>query len=168
MNQRLTDKLLLSSPDVTAGRFTYGQPKILRFPSAEPVQIGSFCSIADGVTFVAGGEHYTDRLSTYPFNLLFSMDDLPYHEFSRAPRIIVGHDVWIGYGATILSGACVGTGCIIGAGCVVAGTVEPYSIVIGNPARLVRKRFSEERISELLESKWWDLPLEDIFQLIKP
>jgi virginiamycin A acetyltransferase len=81
---------------------------------------------------------------------------------AKKPDVVIGNDVWIGYGATILSGVEIGDGAIIGAMAVVAKNVEPYSIVAGNPARLIRKRFDEETIRKLLEIRWWDWPAEKI------
>ena len=164
MIPQLQNKLLQSSEHATVGRFTYGNPLFMRFRSSEPAQIGSFCSIADGVTFIMGGNHFQERDTTYPLNLIFENDDLPWHEESKGP-IRVGNDVWIGFGTTILSGVTIGDGAIIGAKSVVVKDVPPYALVCGNPAKLIRYRFTEDRIRELLTLKWWDMDLTDIQEI---
>lgn len=121
--------------------------------------IGKFCSIAPEVRFMMdGGNHRMDG-STFPFNIFGngwethtpSLEDLPIKGDT-----IVGNDVWIGRRATIMPGVRIGDGAIISAEAVVVKDVEPYTIVGGNPAREIRKRFSPEVIQELLEIKWWD------------
>lgn len=159
--RRVQEKTLHSSPAAEVGRFTYGSPRFVTFPSSSRMQIGSFCSIGDGVTFIMGGEHFAERITTSPLNMWLHDLDLPWLEAERGP-IVIGNDVWIGHGATILSGVTVGNGAVIGAGAVVASDVEPYSIVIGNPARLLRKRFSEETIAYLEKLAWWDWDIETI------
>jgi acetyltransferase-like isoleucine patch superfamily enzyme len=76
--------------------------------------------------------------------------------------VVIGNDVWLGYGSMIMSGVGIGDGAVIAAGAVVTRDVEPYSIVAGNPARLIKKRFDEETIDKLLKIKWWDWPVEKI------
>ena len=80
---------------------------------------------------------------------------------SKGP-VVIGHDVWIGRGATILSGVTIGDGAVVAAHSVVTKSVGPYSIVAGNPARLVRQRFSEDQTAALLRICWWDWPIETI------
>jgi virginiamycin A acetyltransferase len=82
-------------------------------------------------------------------------------EFSRGD-VIIGNDVWIGYGATILSGVIIGDGAIIGAGAVISKSIEPYSIMVGNPAKLIKKRFSNKTIKFLNEIKWWNWDIDKI------
>lgn len=161
MAARLGAKLLESNEFVEVGRFTYGRPRFVTFPSSSRMRIGSFCSIGDDVTFILGGEHFTERLTTYPLNVLLGDAGLPWLEKEKGP-IIVGNDVWIGYGATILSGVTIGNGAVIGAGSVVASDVEAYSIVGGNPARLLRKRFPPETVSAIERLQWWDWDLPTI------
>lgn len=161
ITQRLKDKLLASSDVAEVGRYTYGQPTFICFPSAAKARIGAFCSIADGVTFILGGEHDHQRVTTYPLNALFAPDGLPWHESTKGD-LVVGNDVWIGYGATILSGVTIGDGAVVGAQSVVTRDVAPYSIMAGNPARTVRKRFDDATIEALLEMRWWEWDLEKI------
>ena len=160
---RLNEKMLESSEFANVGRFTYGCPKFVRFLSASRMTIGSFCSIADNVTFIMGGEHFTERVTTYPINALCGDASLPWLEGEKGP-VVIGNDVWIGYGATILSGVTVGNGAVIGAGSVVASNVGAYEIVAGNPAKLLRKRFSPETVKYLEDLRWWDWDVEIIRQ----
>jgi len=158
---QLQNKLMTSDANADVGRYTYGRPTFVRFRSSERAQIGAFCSIADNVTFILGGNHFSERVTTYPLNLVFETQPLPWHESSKG-RIVVGNDVWIGYGASILSGVTIGDGAVIGAGSVVTKNVEPYAIAAGNPARLIRRRFDAATIARLLALRWWDWPLADI------
>ena len=161
MIHELRTKLMKNSDHMSVGRFSYGCPKVLRFPSAGHLRVGSFCSIADEVTILLGGEHVADRVSTYPFNALWEDDGLPQHEVSRGD-VVLGNDVWVGYGAVILSGVSVGDGAIVGAGSVVASDIPPFSVAAGNPARVLRQRFTPEVESALREIHWWDWPEEEI------
>ena len=126
--------------------------------------IGKYCSIAEKVTFLLGGNHRVDWISTYPFSEFQvtwpNASGLVGHPATRGD-INVGNDVWIGHGATILSGIRIGDGAVIGAGSVVSKDVAPYSIVAGNPAKEIRARFSANEIEKLLQIKWWDWP-EDL------
>ena len=124
------------------------------------LKIGKFCSIAYGTKFLFNGANHTlNSLSTYPFPVLADEWDLaePITDaWDNKGDIVVGNDVWIGFEAVIMAGVTIGDGAIIGSRAVVTKDVEPYSIVGGIPAKLIRKRFSEEKILELLEMKWWN------------
>ncbi|MNJ59998.1 Virginiamycin A acetyltransferase [compost metagenome] len=131
--------------------------------------IGKFCSIAPETRFMMdGGNHRMDG-STFPFNLFGNgweeftptLEELPIKGDT-----IIGNDVWIGRRATIMPGVRIGDGAIVGAEAVVTKDVEPYTIVGGNPAKEIRKRFSPDVIQELLEIKWWDRDIELIQQNI--
>lgn len=155
----------LSGEGFEIGDYTYGTPIVLGWGEGRRLKIGKFCSIAGGVIIFLGGNHRVDWVTTYPF-VEFPEEwpkakGITGHPVSKGD-VVIGNDVWIGYGATILSGVRVGDGAVIGAMAVVAGDVEPYSIVAGNSARLVRKRFDEETIDRLLQIRWWDWPLERI------
>lgn len=131
--------------------------------------IGKFCQIAAGVEFVMNGaNHQMNAASTFPFYIFEGWEqEIPSTDvFSFKGDTVVGNDVWIGQNATILPGVHIGDGAIIGASSVVASDVEPYSIVAGNPAKQLRKRFDSELIAILLELKWWDKPIEEINALI--
>ena len=118
--------------------------------------IGSFTSIGNLCT-IGAQKHPLDRLTTFPFIEL--LKSLP------PTSTIVGNDVWIGCNSVIIQGVSVGDGAVIGAGSVVTRDVAPYSIVIGNPARLLRYRFQPSLIQALLETRWWDLPADVIKSL---
>ncbi|MEM7573973.1 MAG: CatB-related O-acetyltransferase [Bacteroidota bacterium] len=133
--------------------------------SGDQLIIGKFCMIASGVTFIMNGaNHLTDSISTYPFAIFgddweHAMEGKTYP--SRGDTVI-GNDVWIGYKATIMAGVTIGDGAIIATGALVTKDVPPYAIVGGNPAQLIKMRFPEERIAQLLEAKWWDWDIERI------
>ena len=151
---------------VTLGDFTYGSPYILNDVEGVWCHIGKFCSIAENVVIMAGGEHRVDWITTYPFNVFMEgVSGLQGHPTSKGD-VIIGNDVWIGYGSIILSGVEVGDGVAIAAGSVVTKSIPPYTIVGGNPARVIRKRFSEDIVEALLSMKWWDWSYEQIFEAI--
>ncbi len=123
--------------------------------------IGKFCSIACGAKFLFNSaNHNMSSLSTYPFPLFFEKWNLNKENVTESwnnkGNIVVGNDVWIGYEAVIMAGVTIGDGAIIGTRAVVTKDVPPYTIVGGIPAKIIRKRFSDEIISKLLEIKWWD------------
>jgi len=138
------------------GRGTYGEPRIRRFGSSTTLKVGNFCSISKRVMIFLGGNHRTDWITTYPFSVFReSAKHIKGHPASRGD-VIIGHDVWIGIGATILSGVRIGNGAVVGAMAVVTRDVPPYTIVAGNPASVVGVRFSEENISILQSLEWWN------------
>ena len=140
------------------GEWTYGYPEVLSWGEGAQLSIGRFCSIAQGVTVLLGGEHRADFVTTYPFSALIAGAE-PYGATSRAKGdVVIGHDVWIGEGALVRSGVVIGNGAVIAARSVVARDVAPYSIVGGNPARHIRFRFSPEVIDALQRIAWWDWP----------
>lgn len=121
-------------------------------------KIGSFCSIADGVV-IGGAEHPVHWVSSSPvFYLGRDSVKKKFSEFRREPnkQTVIGHDVWIGERAIIKAGVNIGTGAVIGMGAVVTKDVHPYEIVGGVPAKRIKKRFDDELISKLLNSKWWE------------
>jgi len=161
---------VLRGENVEVGAYTYGRPDVcgqLVHPEVR-LRIGKFCSFARGVTIYLGMNHRTDLVSTYPFKAF--PDDWPQSESLKVEdvgavskgNVVIGNDVWIGDGARILSGVSIGDGAVIGAGAVVTQDVEPYSIVAGNPARPIGKRFDEQTVRKLLEIRWWDWPVEKI------
>ncbi len=123
--------------------------------------IGRFCALATGVQFIMNGaNHAMDRISTYPFEIFeqgWQTDADLSDAWKQNPRgdTVVGHDVWIGSKATILPGVTIGSGAIIGVHAVVGSDVPDYAIAVGNPARVIRKRFSERDIARLLAIAWW-------------
>jgi acetyltransferase-like isoleucine patch superfamily enzyme len=147
------------------GDFTYGTPTVLAWGEGTRLKIGKFCSIAENVTIFLGGNHKTEWVTTYPFPALY----VQFPEASHIPGypatkggVEIGNDVWIGYSAMILSGVKIADGAVIAAGAVVTRDVGPYEIWGGNPAKLIKKRFSDTTINRLLLEKWWDWPIEEI------
>lgn len=149
-------------PDHEFGRGTYGDLTLRQWGEGAKLKIGNYCSIAAGVQIFLGGEHRPDWVTTYPFNVLWPEAD----GYSGHPKtkgnVIIGHDVWIAAEAVILSGVTIGNGAVIGARAVVSRSVAPYSIVVGNPARVIRLRFDETIIAQLEFVKWWDWPDENL------
>ncbi len=154
---------------ISIGAFSYGFPKV-RFPeSGTRLSIGRFCSIADGVEILLGGNHRLDWVTTYPFPALPRLwpeaAGITGSETSRGD-VRIGHDVWLGSQCMVLSGVTIGHGAVIAARAVVTRDVPPYAIVAGNPARIVRYRHSETDIAQLLASRWWMRPEAEIRQLL--
>ncbi|KAJ01539.1 CatB-related O-acetyltransferase [Sulfitobacter mediterraneus] len=132
--------------------------------SPEHLRIGKFCQIADGALFItSSANHRYDGISSYPF-AVFGGGPIEGRPSMPAPGADtrIGHDVWIGQGARILPGADIGDGVIIGAGAVVGGTVPPYCIVGGNPAQVLRQRFSKVDAKRLQRIAWWNWPIDVI------
>ncbi len=143
---------------ITRGPHTYGNPIISSWGKTDcNLTIGDYCSISENVRFVLGGNHRSDWLTTYPLSSFLRGGDADGHPSNKGD-IIVGNDVWLAYDVLVLSGSQIGDGCVIGAKAVIAGVIPPYSIVVGNPGRIIRKRFSDEQIEELLRIRWWDWP----------
>ena len=131
--------------------------------------IGKFCQIASGVEFIMNGaNHQMNAVTTFPFYTLEGWDMEPpaATDMPLKGDTVIGNDVWIGQNAVILPGVHIGDGTIIGANSVVGSDVEPYTIVAGNPAKVVRKRFDDELIDLLLSFRWWDKSIDEINDLI--
>ena len=130
-------------------------------------KVGSFCSIANNVV-IGGAMHPMKWVSMSPV-FYYGRDSvkMKFSVFHRDEELItsIGHDVWIGHGAYIKQGVIIGTGAVVGMGAVVTKDVPPYSIVGGNPARVIRMRFDEDIIEQLLKSEWWNLPETQIQEL---
>ncbi len=147
------------------GEYTYGAPLILFENEDSNLFIGKFCSIANGVTIFLGGNHRIDWVTTYPFNKL--------PEYFPEARGIVGHpatkgdvrignDVWIGRGVIIMSGVTIGDGAVIAAGSVVSKNIGDYELWGGNPAKFIKKRFSDTEIENFKRIRWWDWEITKI------
>jgi virginiamycin A acetyltransferase len=169
-------KNIITNPNIIVGDYTYYDDfedvhnfeKNVKYHFdfiGDKLIIGKFCMIASDVTFIMNGaNHLTEAITSYPF-AIFGGDWKDAMEGKKYPAkgdTIIGNDVWIGYKATIMPGVNIGDGAIIASQATVTRDVEPYSIVGGNPARLIKKRFSEEDIKRLLKLKWWDWEVEKI------
>lgn len=147
------------------GKYTYGAPIVEDWHQGSTLKIGNFCSIAKNVNILLGGNHPIDWVSSFPFGVVFDeFKELHYSHPEKLSKgdVVIGNDVWIGINVTILSGITIGDGVIIAANSNVTKNVESYAIVGGNPAKLIRKRFSDEAISKLLEIQWWDWEIDKI------
>jgi acetyltransferase-like isoleucine patch superfamily enzyme len=133
---------------IRVGKETYGTINCLTTVAKSQLSIGSFCSIADNVQFILNADHELSNVSTYPFKTMILNEG---EEAISKGDIEVGDDVWIGQNAIILSGVKIGQGAVIAAGSVVTKDVPSYAIVGGNPARLIKYRFNERVIDELLQ-----------------
>ena len=169
-------KPTVQNPNIIAGEFSYYsgsgfESRVTHFYEfcGDKLIIGKFCQIAAGVEFVMNGaNHRMNTVTTFPFNI-FPDWEVPAPSMSEQPLkgdTVVGNDVWIGQNATILPGVHIGDGAIIGLNSTVASDVESYTIVAGNPARQIRRRFDEELTELLLELKWWDKPISEIKELM--
>ena len=175
-DQEIYVKPTIQNPNIVVGDFTYiadseFESHVTHFYpwSRDRLVIGKFCQIASGVEFVMNdANHQMNAVSTFPFYTLEGWEaeppassDLPFKGDT-----VIGNDVWIGQNAVILPGVSIGDGAIIGASSVVGSDVAPYTVVAGNPARALRKRFDDELIDLLLDFKWWDQSIEEINRLI--
>ena len=169
-------KPTITNPNIIVGDFTYiadseFESHVTNFYpwSRDKLIIGKFCQIATGVEFVMNdANHQMNSLSTFPFYTLEGWDmDAPAAEDKPFKgNTVIGNDVWIGQNAVILPGVNIGDGAIIGANSVVGSNVEPYTIVAGNPAKMIRKRFDDELINLMLRFKWWNKSIDEINGLI--
>ncbi len=162
----------IKNPNIVAGRYSYYSGYyhghsfddcaryLLAEPGVDRLLIGSFCSIGSGAAFIMAGNqgHRNDWISTFPF---FWMSDVPAfagadNGYEPAGDTVIGNDVWIGSEAIIMPGVKIGDGAVIGTRALVTRDVEPYAIVGGNPAKVIRKRFDDPQIALLLELTWWE------------
>ncbi|SKA34299.1 type B chloramphenicol O-acetyltransferase [Consotaella salsifontis] len=163
---------LVTNPNLRVGRYSYysgyyhghGFDDCARYllpdEGVDKLIIGSFCSIGSGAAFIMAGNqgHRNDWISTFPF---FWMSEVPFFDgaengFRPAGDTVIGNDVWIGSEAIIMPGITIGDGAVIGTRALVKKDVEPYAIVGGNPAKVIRKRFEDGDIARLLELRWWN------------
>ena len=176
-------KNVITAPNIIVGDYTYYDDSValtefeknnvlFNYPEfGDKLIIGKFCSIASGTKFIMGSaNHRLGSVTTYPFNVFGGswQENTPDH-MSQLPfkgDIVIGNDVWIGRESIIMPGVKIGDGAIIAAYSVVTKDVEPYSVVGGNPARFIKKRFNDELIELLLEFKWWDLSPEKLVTVL--
>ena len=169
-------KPTIKNPNILVGDFTYiadtdFESHVSHFYpwSRDKLIIGKFCQIAAGVEFVMNdANHQMNAVSTFPFYTLegWEMEPPALKDMPFKGDTVIGNDVWIGQNAVILPGVHISDGAIIGANSVIGRDVAPYSIVIGNPAKELRKRFDAELIDLMLRLKWWDKSIEEINSLI--
>ncbi|MCR5542370.1 MAG: CatB-related O-acetyltransferase [Ruminococcus sp.] len=169
-------KPAVTSPNIIVGDFSYIADSDFESHVTHHYEwlwdkliIGKFCQIASGVEFVMNGaNHQMNSVSTFPFYTLEGWDMTPpaNNDMPLKGDTVIGNDVWIGQNAVILPGVHIGDGAIIGANSIVGSDVEPYTIVVGNPAKVLRKRFDDELISLLMAFRWWDKSIEEINSLI--
>lgn len=128
--------------------------------------IGKFCAIAADTKFIMTGDHKLDAVSTYPFPIFQNGWESAYNILDLPVKgdILVGNDVWFGYDSLIKNGVTIGDGAIVATRAVVVKDVPAYSIVAGNPAKVVKMRFDDHTIARLLQISWWNWPIEKINQ----
>lgn len=146
------------------GKGSYGDPTVVAFEPADAhAYVGAYVSIAPNVTFMLAANHRTDWVSTFPMRARMpEAVEAPMGYTRSRGDLVIGSDVWLGYGATILAGLCVGDGAVVGACAVVTRDVPPYAIVAGNPAREIGRRFTSTQIDALLRIRWWDWPAAQV------
>ena len=169
-------KPTVKNPNIIVGNFTYfGDVDFEKHVThhydfiGDKLIIGKFCQIAAGVNFIMNGaNHQMNAVSTFPFYIFegWNQSAPPSSEMPLKGDTVVGNDVWIGQNATILPGVHIADGAIIGLNSVVGSDVAAYTIVAGNPAKLIRKRFDDELIDIMLRLRWWDLSIDEINGLI--
>lgn len=175
-NKEIYVKPTITNPNIIIGEFTYIADS--EFESHvthhyewndDKLIIGKFCQIAAGVEFVMNDtNHQMNAVTTFPFYTLegWEMNTPDPSEMPFKGDTVIGNDVWIGQNAVILPGVHIGDGVIIGANSIVGSDVDPYTIVVGNPAKPIRKRFDEELIELMQRFKWWDKSIDEIDELI--
>jgi phosphonate metabolism protein (transferase hexapeptide repeat family) len=153
--------------DVTMGDYSY----VVNDAQITYTAIGKFCSIA-AMTRINPGNHPMHRATqthfTYRASAYFpgESDEAGFFDWRKSHRVHIGHDVWIGHGAIVLPGRSIGTGAAVAAGAIVTKDVPAYTIVAGNPARPIRRRFSEQIADRLAQLAWWDWHHEDLRQAL--
>ncbi|MER7585586.1 CatB-related O-acetyltransferase [Kitasatospora sp. NPDC097691] len=173
---------LVTDPRIEVGEYTYfddpddatrfEERNVLYAYGPERLVIGKYCAIATGTSFLmAGAAHPDVGVSTFPFTMFGGSWtertlDIVTGLLTRGDTV-VGNDVWFGLGATVLPGVRIGDGAIVAAGAVVTADVEPYTIVGGNPARPIRRRFDDADIERLLRAAWWDWPVELVTEHVR-
>ncbi|MFT7604159.1 MAG: virginiamycin A acetyltransferase [Saprospiraceae bacterium] len=169
-------KNIITNPNIEVGDYTYYDDfnEVTNFEKnvkyhfdfiGDKLIIGKFCMIASEVTFIMNGaNHLTKAITSYPF-AIFGADwknAMDGKNYPTKGNTIIGNDVWIGHKVTIMPGINIGDGVIIATNATVTKNVEPYAIVGGNPAKVIKMRFSKEEIDDLLKIKWWDWDIEKI------
>ena len=174
---------VIKAPNISVGEYTYYDSEdhpelfeqtnvLFNYPFfGDKLIIGKFCQIAHGTTFIMGAaNHRLGSATTYPFNVMGGVwreISTPHiEELPHKGDTVVGNDVWLGRNCTILPGVKIGSGAIVAACSVVTKDVAPYTVVGGNPARFLKKRFDDGTAALLEELRWWDLPPEELTEII--
>lgn len=175
-------KNTITNPNIIIGDYTYyDDPEdsenfernvLYHYPFiGDKLIIGKFCALAQGVKFIMNGaNHKLSGFSTYPFQIFGNGWEQVMPQAGELPfkgDTVVGNDVWLGYEAIVMPGVTIADGAIVAAKSVVVSDVPPYTIVGGNPARVIRQRFAAEIIAALLEITWWDWSIETISQSLE-
>ena len=168
-------KPFIQAPNIIVGDYTYYddpvdpegfERNVLYNFGDDRLIIGKFCAIATHVKFImSGANHKLDAISTYPFPIFGQGWEGELAQIMNLPTkgdTVVGHDVWLGYDAMVLPGVTIGDGAVIGARSVVTSDIPPYAIAAGNPARVIKQRFSDADIARLLAVQWWHWEIEKI------
>lgn len=174
-------KPLVKSPLIEVGEFSYYDDpddatafetrNVLYHYGPEKLRIGKFCAFGTGVRFIMNGaNHRMDGPSTFPFPIMGGSWSEHFDLISGLPGrgdTVVGHDVWFGYGVMVMPGVRIGHGAVIASGSVVVDDVPDYGVVGGNPAKLIRTRYSEDEVARLLAVGWWDWPAEHLTEHVR-
>ncbi|HKK25292.1 MAG TPA: CatB-related O-acetyltransferase [Gracilimonas sp.] len=174
-------KNIVSNPNIIVGDYTYYDDfenvenfeKNVRYHFdfiGDKLEIGKFCMIASDVVFIMNGaNHLTESISSYPFAIFGKgwVEAMAGKSYPIKGNTKIGNDVWLGYRSTIMPGVTIGDGAIVASNSTVVKDVEPYTIVGGNPAKPIKKRFPEATIEKLLQIKWWDWEIEKITENIQ-
>jgi len=169
-------KPLVTSPLIEVGEFSYYDDpddatafetrNVLYHYGPEKLVIGKFCALGTGVRFIMNGaNHRMDGPSTFPFPIMGGSWSGHFDLITGLPArgdTVVGHDVWFGHGAMVMPGVRIGHGAVIASGAVVTSDIPDYAIAGGNPAKVIRTRYSEDEVARLLAVAWWDWPIERI------
>lgn len=150
---------------VEIGEGSYGGLAINAYDRTTRLQMGKFCSVAEGVRVVLGGEHRVDWATTYPFSVIWPEIEKSGHPATRGD-VVIGNDVWLGTEALIASGTTIGDGAVVAARTLVVGRVPPYAVWGGNPGRFLRWRFAPDLCERLRALAWWDWPRERLVRAL--
>jgi acetyltransferase-like isoleucine patch superfamily enzyme len=161
-NKCRIDQAMWKNDLIDVGEFTYGRPIVLQWDKHTRLKIGKFCSIGANVQIYLGGEHHTEWITTYPFDVLMGEAETP-----SKGNVTIGNDVWLGNNVTILSGVTIGDGAVIGNGAVVTKDLRPFTISAGNPASFIRYRYAAHNLKHWDRLLWWDWPLEKLAEAVQ-
>lgn len=158
---------LLRYPAHAYGIASYGVPVVKDYGWGGRLEIGAYCSIAEGVKIMLGGGHHTDWVTTAPLPALEPrLSHIPILDYGTTrANVLIGNDVWVCLDATILTGVTVGHGAVIAAGAMVTRDVPAYAVVAGVPAKVVGWRFPEAIRTQLLATAWWDWPYDEVVRM---